>query len=160
MHLEISGRKAIVVFATILACSMIPPASGQEPVPAEVAQCVKVLGSGYAISGKINPSYLRGDFHGGGKPEYAVVIQKNQKQGVMFCPAGAPPAVIGAGTVFNDMVDMNFTSWHMHPKATRVPRGGRMPPKLLGDALLLEWESASAIIYWNGRRFGWYQQGD
>jgi len=60
------------------------------------------------------------------------------------------------------MPDLNFTSWRVHSKSDRVERGvgERAPPKLLGDDLLLEWESASAIVYWNGRRFDWYQQGD
>ncbi len=155
--------KVMILFATTLSCSMIPSAAGQETVPAEIIQCLAALSPGYAISNKINPTYLRGYFHGWRKPEYALLIQKNQKQGIMFCAVGAPPTVIGAGTVFKEMPDLKFTGWRVHSKSDRVERGvgERAPPKLLGDALLLEWEeSASAIIYWNGRRFGWYQQGD
>jgi hypothetical protein len=34
------------------------------------------------------------------------------------------------------------------------------PPALSGDAFVLEWESGSGIVYWNGTKFIWYQQGD
>jgi hypothetical protein len=35
------------------------------------------------------------------------------------------------------------------------------PPTLKGDALMvIKTESASALIYWNGRGYSWYQQGD
>jgi len=34
-------------------------------------------------------------------------------------------------------------------------------PKLRGDALLVgKSEAASALIYWNGKRYVWLQQGD
>lgn len=61
------------------------------------------------------------------------------------------------------MKDVNFSAWHIHAKTLPVEEGveaGR-PPVLLGDAILIEWEeSASAIVYWNGKQFVWYQQGD
>jgi len=34
-------------------------------------------------------------------------------------------------------------------------------PILIGDALLVEnMDSASAIVFWNGKEYQWYQQGD
>jgi hypothetical protein len=44
-----------------------------------------------------------------------------------------------------------------------VGRGAdqKKPPVLRGDALYVEkTESASAIIYWDGSTYRWYQQGD
>jgi hypothetical protein len=44
-----------------------------------------------------------------------------------------------------------------------VQRGadGKPPPKLRGDALMvMKTEAASGLVYWDGKRYGWYQQGD
>jgi hypothetical protein len=52
--------------------------------------------------------------------------------------------------------------WHVYPKGP-VHRGAgeKTIPTLLGEALLVERsESASGLIYWNGTRYMWYQQGD
>jgi hypothetical protein len=39
--------------------------------------------------------------------------------------------------------------------------GEGKPPTLRGDALLVErTEAASALLWWNGKEFLWYQQGD
>jgi len=127
-------------------------------------RCMKILGTGYEISGKINPFYLRADFDGDGKPDHAVLIRKDKQQGVMICRSVGPkPTVLGAGVEFNQMKDLNFNAWQVHPKGRRVEQGvgeGKAP-SLLGDAILIEWEeSASALIYWDGKRFVWYQQGD
>jgi len=38
---------------------------------------------------------------------------------------------------------------------------GKTAPKLPGDALIVnKTESACALIYWDGKRNDWYQQGD
>jgi hypothetical protein len=35
------------------------------------------------------------------------------------------------------------------------------PPVLRGDALMVvKLEAASAIVYWTGSEYAWYQQGD
>lgn len=160
----------LVTIATILTVWLVPSAWGQQSavsdynVPREVALCMKSLGPSYAISGKINPFYLRGDFFGNGKAVYAVLVENGNQQGLMVCPGGgAKPRVLGAGTEFNKMKDLNFNAWQVHAKTKGVERGvdeGK-PPVLLGDAILIEWEeSASALVYWNGKQFVWYQQGD
>jgi hypothetical protein len=100
----------------------------------------------------VNPQSLQGDFDGDGKTDIAVVVSRAGKQGVVVCRSGVKPDVLGAGTPFNDMRDLDFTAWRLHPASRR--------PKLARDALYLEWESASAIVYWNGKRWAWRQQGD
>jgi hypothetical protein len=144
----------------ILCLAGVAPAA---EIPDAIAACLAKAGAGYEVSRKVTPSYLQGDFDGDGKPDCAVIVTRGRAQGVAVCRAnGAPPVVLGAGAPFNDMKDLDFTSWQVHGKNRRVARGfgaGRAPA-LLGDALLLEWESASAIVYWSGRRFLWYQQGD
>lgn len=132
-------------------------------VPKSVDKCIKSIGATYNISGRINPFYLRGDFDGDGKPDYVVLIKSKNQNGVAICRSGSQVAVVlGAGIEFHKMKDLRFDAWQVYSKSP-VEQGvgeGR-PPRLLGEAILLTWEdSASALIYWNGRRFGWYQQGD
>ncbi len=100
-------------------------------------------------SDKVSPSFLEADFDGDGKPDVAVLVRRGKDQGIVVCRGNdAPPIVLGAGTTFNDMRNLDFTSWKIHAKNRKV-------------ALLLEWaESGSAIVYWNGSKFVWYQQGD
>jgi hypothetical protein len=104
---------------------------------------------------------LQADFDDDGKTDVAVTITRGKAQGVVVCFASGV-AVLGAGMPFNDMKDLDFTEWRIHPKNRPVARGagaGR-PPALSGDALVFGWESGSGLVYWNGRRFVWYQQGD
>ncbi|MGH9721825.1 MAG: hypothetical protein ACRD8O_16575 [Bryobacteraceae bacterium] len=139
----------------------------ESAVAADLAEsippCLARAGSGYTVSHKLAPHALQGDFDGDGKPDLAVLVTRGREQGVVVCRGGTPPAsVLGAGIPFNEMKDLDFTAWRIHPASRKVGRGAtaRRPPSLAGDALYLEWESASAIVYWNGKRFAWYQQGD
>jgi hypothetical protein len=53
-------------------------------------------------------------------------------------------------------------TWQVYPK-DRVARGAgeAIVPRLRGEALLVgKSETASALIYWNGKRYVWFQQGD
>ena len=53
-------------------------------------------------------------------------------------------------------------AWHVYEKG-KVEQGASegKPPKLKGDAIMaIKTESASGLIYWNGKKFDWYQQGD
>ena len=133
-----------------------------EALPSDITQCMRALGPGFAIDTYATPPYFRGRYFGGTKSGYAVAVQRNRLRGIMFCSGQRSPVVLGAGAAFHNMRNLNFTSWRIHPSSVPVERGVEegIPPRLLGDALLLEWESASAIVYWSGRRFEWYQQGD
>ncbi|MBI2820214.1 MAG: hypothetical protein HYX73_09570 [Acidobacteria bacterium] len=133
-------------------------------VPDVIRKCVETLGNGYLISGKINPFYLSVDYDGDGNADFAVLIKRGEQQGIAICPTGrASPTILGAGTEFHQMRDLDFDAWQLHPKNRRVERGAdeSPPPRLQGDAIHVVWEErASAILYWNGRSFAWYQQGD
>ena len=49
-------------------------------------------------------------------------------------------------------------SWEIYIK-DRMDSGTRVA-KLRGDALLVsKSQAASALIYWNGKRYAWFQQG-
>jgi hypothetical protein len=147
--------------ACLMSAIWSPLADSAEPP--QVAACLHAAGPNYAASRAIVPSYLAGDFDGDSKPDVAVVVNRGKQQGIAACLSGTPaPVILGAGAAFNEMPNLDFTAWRLHLKSRRVARGfgqGR-PPVLKGDALYLEWESGSAVVYWNGRRFVWYQQGD
>jgi len=156
-----------VIFAALLYAFMF--AADQDVsvfnIPKEVDRCMDALRGDYKISGRINPFYLRGDFLGDGKSEFAVLVYSSLKQekGIAFCgPGFAKPTILGAGSPFHEMTDLTFDAWHIYGKGP-VQRGvgARMPPVLRGEALWLEWsESASGLAYWDGKQFHWYQQGD
>jgi len=62
--------------------------------------------------------------------------------------------ILGAGFgIGNGGDDFEWMdSWQVYSKTRNVPR-------LRGDALLVEKsEAASALIYWNGKRYVWFQQ--
>lgn len=124
------------------------------------------IGKRYEISEGINPYYLRGDFDGDGISDHAVLVRTSEgdAQGVLFCPGSKTKRaiVLGAGQSFHRMTDLTFGAWRVYPKG-KVGRGAGEgpPPRLISDAIFLIWpESASAIVYWDGKRFRWYQQGD
>jgi hypothetical protein len=119
------------------------------------------------LSNRLNPFYLQGDFDGDGRLDLAALVEsaKDRKAGILVLLRGrSDPIILGAGKPLGDHGD-DFSwmdVWSVHPKGP-VGRGAGEPaaPRLRGDALRVEKsESASAILYWNGKAFGWYQQGD
>jgi len=127
----------------------------------------KGFSSTYALSTKINPYFLHGDFNGDGKLDLAVLITQNKsrRHGIAFLHAGFPtPLVVGAGTTLGNGGD-DFSwidAWNLYIKQP-IQQGatGKKTPVLRGDALLVQkLESASGLIYWDGHVYRWYQQGD
>lgn len=119
------------------------------------------------LSNRLNPYSLQGDFNGDGKLDLAVLVrgEKDGKEGILVVFRGVPGfRILGAGSPLGSHGD-DFSwmdVWSVYPRGT-VERGAveEAPPRLRGDALLVEKsESASAILYWDGKTFRWYQQGD
>lgn len=117
--------------------------------------------------GYLNPYYLSGDFDGDGKQDFLIQLSAKKKSsdwriGVLF----------GNETFCflerDDQLDYPGPSaWYVVPKMTKIPQGrldgnGIKPPKtLLGDAIeMIQIEASSALVYWNGKRFVSYWQGD
>lgn len=125
------------------------------------------LAKRYYFSTQVNPFYLHGDFDGDGQQDTAVLIKERTsgKNGIAIFHGKANHLVIvGAGRDWGNGSDdfPGLDAWYVFRRAP-VARGadGKAPPKLKGDALLvIKTESASALIYWDGKRYGWYQQGD
>jgi hypothetical protein len=119
------------------------------------------------LSNRLNPFYLQGDFDGDGRLDLAALVEsaKDRKAGILvLLRARSDGIVLGAGRPVGDHGD-DFSwmdVWSVYPKGP-VGRGAdeKVSPRLRGDALLVEKsEAASALLYWNGKGFGWYQQGD
>ena len=124
-------------------------------------------GKKYDLSFHVNPSYLEGDFDGDGKMDAAVLVKERStgKLGIAIIH-GTPGKVtiLGAGIgIGNGSDDFEWMdSWQVYSKTRAAHAAGETGvPHLRGDALLVEKsEAASALIYWNGKRYVWSQQGD
>ena len=162
---------AIFLFA--LSCAIC---SAQQVNPENIPDgLLKIIEQGsfartYDLDGSVNPFYLRGDFDGDGKADYAfriksksekasgIAIWLSTKRKMLILGAGIPFTVSGSSVSNLDFLDI----WRVYEKKT-VERGvgAPLPPRLLGEAILAgKSESASGLIYWNGKSFAWYQQGD
>ena len=116
---------------------------------------------------KLNPMYLRGDFNGDDAPDIAIMVKEklSNKLGIMVIHFGSNDTfILGAGEeIGNGGNDFRWmTNWRVVRKG-KVDKGAdeTPPPGLKGEALFVEKaESASAIIYWDGEDYDWYQQGD
>jgi hypothetical protein len=155
--------------------------SDAEPLPAPVATAPShdirevinrtitngSLAKAYELSFRVNPSYLRGDFDGDGKADMAVLVKQRStgKLGIAIIHGATDKVtIIGAGiAIGNGSDDFEWMdSWEVYSKDRAAREAGETGlPHLRGDALLVsKSEAASALIYWNGKRYVWLQQGD
>jgi hypothetical protein len=143
----------------------------EENIPGEIVQTVGLgpFAESYSIDGSVNPFYLRGDFDGDGKADYALRVKSKNRGEVgiaIWLSSQKKMIVLGAGVPFSvteKTTNLNFlNTWQVYPKEN-VERGveAGTPPRLIGEAIAAgKRESASGLIYWNGKSFVWYQQGD
>jgi len=147
--------------------SNLAPNSSEQlrDVPREVDKAITNgrLAKDYEVSFQVKPFYLRGDFNGDGKADLAVLVKQRStaKLGIAIINGATDNVIIlGAGAVIgNGGDDFDWMdSWESYSN-NRVASGS--VPKLHGDALLVsKSEAASGLIYWNGKRYVWLQQGD
>lgn len=122
--------------------------------------------SDYAVVTRINPFYLQGDFDGDGWRDTAVLVRERSsgRQGAIIVFRGGKMRVVGAGKDIGDgSTDLDWMdAWHVERKG-RASQGAtdEAPPTLKGDGIMvIKTESGSGLIWWDGKRFRWYQQGD
>jgi hypothetical protein len=122
----------------------------------------------YKINRDLNPFYLRGDFDGDGKIDYALAVieSKTNKKGILIYHTGTTKHFLaGAGKAIPNGHGDDYPwmdAWEVSDEKT-IEQGitDMKPPKLLGEAILVQkLESASGLIYWDGKEYKWYQQGD
>ena len=125
------------------------------------------LAKEYDVSFHLNPFYLRGDFNGDGNIDLAVLVKQRTtgKLGIAIVHGATKKVtILGAGTAIrNGGDDFEWMdSWQIYSKDRTAREAGETSvPHLHGDALLVsKSEAASALIYWNGKRYAWLQQGD
>lgn len=121
----------------------------------------------YRISYRHNPFLVSGDFNGDGHLDLAVRVEARSsgEGGIFIVHAGDQGSfLLGAGQSFgNGGKDFRWIgSWYTFPQGpVDQNHDSGPPPELLGDAVMVVApEAASALIYWNGSAYGWYQQGD
>ncbi|UYL07750.1 hypothetical protein B9G69_011905 [Bdellovibrio sp. SKB1291214] len=109
------------------------------------------------------PCFIEGDFDGDGMKDRAELVEADHKKGIEFTLHSGKTVVVGAGNKIGkgreDFLWMD--KWELHKKETKIEKPNKKaakPPTPKGDSLLVaqEWKS-SAIIYWNGKKFDWYQ---
>lgn len=179
------GRAAVIrggqiersILAAALLAAVQASAAGPDDLPFPLFSSIaphvlRVLESDkgaerYALVSHLNPFYVHGDFNGDGRVDTALLVKHkvSGKIGIAIVQAGAKSAIIvGAGRNFGNGGDdfKWMDAWHVYPRGP-VSRGAdeTAPPTLRGDAIMvIKTESASALIYWNGKGYAWYQQGD
>ncbi|HWG48084.1 MAG TPA: hypothetical protein VN669_00240 [Candidatus Acidoferrales bacterium] len=134
--------------------------------------------STYEISTKLNPFYLRGDFDGDGKPDYAVLITNRATKilGIAILRSRAQHVdILGAGGIrlrraptadgSPAMLIDNFgwvDAWHVVPKEPLKPTGWDKPVSpMVGEGIEVEkTEASSALIYYDGESYRWLQDSD
>lgn len=129
----------------------------------------------YDLADNPNPPYLNGDFDGDGRPDYAIsVINKTTKKhgiaiirssmaAVDVLGAGGTKLRVGSGPDAYLLEDFDWMDeWHVQSKATASKELGRKVAALMrGDGIVVEKsESASGLVYWDGKRWLWRQMGD
>jgi len=148
-------------------------ATGQEKnLPDDVIKEFEIgpFADTYRISLRLQPLYLRGDFDGDSRPDYAIPIESisDHLKGIgIWLSTQKKIFVLGAGQpfAFGSSVEKDLNAiymWEVYEKKA-VKQGARAepPPKLLGDALAVrKTGSASGLIYWDSKNFTWYEQGE
>ena len=108
------------------------------------------------------------DFNGDGSADIAILTREKgtNKGGILIIHGTTNESIVlGAGSSFSNGGD-DFSwmdAWSVYPRGV-VRQGAteeQAPPVLSGDALMVvKLEAASAIVYWTGTEYTWYQQGD
>jgi hypothetical protein len=163
----------IRVFTVATVALLASGVSAREPTWQELQNlpswAASILGdqrfaSTYALSTRINPYFLQGDFNGDGRLDVAALIEhkRTAQQGIAILHAGSTnPIVVGAGReIGNGGADFSWLdAWSISAREPGANAKGS--PALRGDALLVQkLESASGLIYWDGAAYRWRQQGD
>ena len=155
-----------VLFTSLLLLSARASTADSDAIPGWAKEVFsQKLAARYRYCNGLHPSHFEADFNGDKKQDVAVLIRNKSsgKIGIAIILRDKGVTILGAGTPFGNGGDnfdwMNRWSISRKRKVNVEADGGT--PTLIGDALLVEKiDSASAIVFWNGKEYQWYQQGD
>ena len=140
------------VFLQALACLTVCAAATELP-----AWAIKVfnerLSTRYELVQKLEPFFYVGDFNGDGTSDVALLIKEKTtaKVGIAIVEGGERKIkIVGAGEFFGNGGD-DF-SWM---DAWSIRHTGKVDRLYVAKS-----EAASAVIYWDGSKYKWQQEGD
>jgi hypothetical protein len=139
----------------------IRPAGRCECVPQQVVHEFKKISfwEHYEIDYEVNPFYLRADFDGDSKPDFAVLcIRKSDKSRFVAVALSKKRKPVFVPLDPEKQID----GWEVFSKAiVKLPEndGAKVPPKLFGDAILLKF-GVTLLLYWDGNKFRAYALND
>jgi hypothetical protein len=140
------------VFLQALVCLTVSAADTELP-----AWAVKVfnekLSTRYELVQRPEPSFYVGDFNGDGKSDVALLIKEKTtaKVGIAIVEGNQRKIkILGAGKSFGNGGD-DF-SWM---DAWSIRQSGKVDRLYVAKK-----EAASAVIYWDGSKYKWQQEGD
>lgn len=154
--------KAIVIIVFILAVSIIEVYSNSKPsgeidcIPTWAIKSLDQSGffENLSFSPQINPLVIEGDFNHDQKVDIAIVVRERGtgKKGIAIVHQGqSETQILGAGYDFGSggknwewMDQWNIAKTHNNDDGIFVSKS----------------ESASALIFWDGKKYVWEQWGD
>lgn len=143
-------------------------------LPFEIRDVLNKLDNKYAFYFGLNPFYLRGDFNGDGFFDIAILITElsSGKRGILIYHGEVDKIyILGAGNPLereqdspeNVIEEFSWLNvWFVFGKKD-VDQGVTEDHTitLIGEAIHAEKaEAAAGLIYWNGKGYLFYQQGD
>ena len=138
-------------FLQALACVIV--CAGGEPPAWSVKVFTERLSTRYELVQKLEPSFYVGDFNGDGASDVALLIKEKAttKVGIAIVEGGERKTkIVGAGKSFGNGGD-DF-SWM---DTWSVRHAGKVDRLYVAKS-----DAASAVIYWDGSKYKWQQEGD
>jgi hypothetical protein len=139
------------VFLQALACLTVH--AGEEPPAWSVNVFNEKLSTRYELVQKLEPSFYVGNFNGDGKSDVALLVKEKTtaKVGIAIVEGGERKIkIVGAGKFFGNGGD-DF-SWM---DVWSIRHSGKVDRLYVAKS-----EAASAVIYWDGSKYRWQQEGD
>lgn len=167
-----SLKATIFIFAYLVLSTAVKGAEDNDDVvyPGTVFACLRnPAAADLSVTTDRAMYYLRGDFDGDGKADYAVAVRgkKTKRRGVLICDGLGRIFVLGADTPtqppFSDVEEDNFVApnWLVYSRA-ETKALGNLPccvphpvPRTTGETIGMVWENGTGLIYWDGHRYRW-----
>lgn len=111
---------------------------------------------------KYNPYFVRGDFDGDGGADYAVIVENRStaQEGLLVCFRKTKSNAILLGLdrdkppPFWRLEDLDvMTAKEINDNYDFQGRSVTIKPK--GESIVMNWEDAMGLIYWDGKQFRW-----